>query len=70
MILNGSPKGRPFFMEKTMYIYESPDKGKTIYVREFGKLERVTLEEHKAAREARELGAKSLPNEPVYEVID
>lgn len=26
--------------EKRQYIYESPDKGKTIYRREFGKLER------------------------------
>lgn len=30
--------------EKIPYIYESPDKGKTIYQREFGKLERKLVE--------------------------
>lgn len=28
------------------YIYESPDKGKTVYRREFGKLERKLIQTH------------------------
>lgn len=28
------------------YIYESPDKGKTVYRREFGKLERELVQSH------------------------
>lgn len=30
-------------MEKVVYIYESPDKGKTVYRREFGKKERERI---------------------------
>jgi hypothetical protein len=29
--------------ENTKYIYESPDKGKTVYKREFGKLEKELI---------------------------
>jgi hypothetical protein len=31
--------------EEKKYIYESPDKGKTVYRREFGKLERELVKQ-------------------------
>jgi hypothetical protein len=32
--------------ERIPYIYESPDKGKTVYRREFGKLDRELVKEN------------------------
>ena len=32
--------------ETPKYIYESPDKGKTVYRREFGKLDRELIKEN------------------------
>ncbi len=33
-------------MSKEIYIYESPDKGKTVYRRKFGETERELLKEN------------------------
>jgi len=35
------------------YIYESPDKGETIYRREFGKLEKELIKEKKQNEDSR-----------------
>jgi hypothetical protein len=63
MILSGSTMlRRPFFIgenfmsdtspaRETRKIYESPDGGKTIYVREFGSLERTLLEKKDARKD-------------------
>lgn len=39
------------FARETRKIYESPDGGKTIYVREFGSLERTLLEKKDARKD-------------------
>lgn len=39
--------------ETKKYIYESPDKGKTIYRREFGKLEKELIKETKQNEDSR-----------------
>ena len=38
-------------MEKKIYIYESPDKGKTVYRRESGSSERELIKGHKNIKE-------------------
>ena len=39
--------------EEKKYIYESPDKGKTVYRREFGKLEKELIKETKQNEDSR-----------------
>lgn len=39
--------------QEKKYIYESPDKGKTIYRREFGKLEKELIKETKENENSR-----------------
>lgn len=39
--------------EEKKYIYESPDKGETVYRREFGKLEKELIKETKQNENSR-----------------
>jgi len=38
---------KPIGVDMKKYIYESPDKGKTVYRREFGKVERELIVEER-----------------------
>lgn len=39
--------------QEKKYIYESPDKGKTVYRREFGKLQKELIKEKKQNENSR-----------------